>query len=875
MYKNSATAFLTIVFVCLSLSVSYADIINVPDDFDSIQDAIDESERGDTVLVQPGVYEENLDYGRRDITVGSLYLTTDNEAYIDSTIIDGTENGTVIHFHGGEGPDARLTGFTIENGTGYDGGGSTFGGAIHCWRNSSPTLDHLVVRRSEADNGGGIYCQDTNQMEISHVEVYECEAANGAGVRILRGSAVLDHVSIHDNSATNVGGGMQIVWAAEATLINVTLTRNTCQRGGAIYISATNEQNTASNAILVNTILWDNSSTIYFSGSYDLCTMEIDYSDIEDGENGVELNNNGWVEWGNNNIDEDPEFVNPNQGDFHLTVDSPCINTGDPDSPEDPDGSRADMGAYPYFSQDAMLHGFVLDLENDDPLEGATIITSNNQVAESDEDGYWIIDNPWTGNFTATASLFGYTDLTIRDLDLDMDDTLLVTFRLPRPEFDVSCENMIIDVPLETVEEVPFTVINEGTGPTEWCAEKRILGEQFIDPWELRTSIAVGDTVDDTEIWGVAFANDQYFVSGTNDDEPLIYVLDRDGNLETSFEQGGIMRQGMRDLAWDGNLLWGSGERTIYGFTTEGEVRTSFDGPFYPNNAIAYDNENNYLWISSTVSEYIAAYNLNGEEMTWVDRHNLNVFGLAFWADDPDGCQLYVLNSPGQGRQVVHKINIELDTLAMVVELEPEPGGRPEGSFISTDYDPLSVVMMTISNNPEEDGGDRIDVWQVCVNASWLELEPVEGLIEAGSSQEATVILNAGILPMDRYIGEIEFSHNCLGANIIIPIEMRVVHPDRAENPDKYIPGNYFLTDVYPNPFNSIAKLSYGLPESGPVSVRIFDGAGRLVETVYDGFSVAGSHDFTWNASDIPAGIYMVCMEANGFHEVRKALLVK
>ena len=54
--------------------------------------------------------------------------------------------------------------------------------------------------------------------------------------------------------------------------------------------------------------------------------------------------------WGVGNIVDDPEFVDPEQDNFHLMAISPCIDTGDPGSPLDPDGSRADMGAL-YFDQ--------------------------------------------------------------------------------------------------------------------------------------------------------------------------------------------------------------------------------------------------------------------------------------------------------------------------------------------------------------------------------------------------------------------------------------------------------------------------------------------------------------------------------------------
>jgi len=65
------------------------------------------------------------------------------------------------------------------------------------------------------------------------------------------------------------------------------------------------------------------------------------------------------------NIIEDPQFVSIDSLDFHLTEDSPCIDAGDPDSPRDPDGTRADMGAY-YYNTDAGVELFNPNLTPDD-----------------------------------------------------------------------------------------------------------------------------------------------------------------------------------------------------------------------------------------------------------------------------------------------------------------------------------------------------------------------------------------------------------------------------------------------------------------------------------------------------------------------------
>ena len=72
------------------------------------------------------------------------------------------------------------------------------------------------------------------------------------------------------------------------------------------------------------------------------CSATISYSDVQ----------GGWT--GTGNIDLDPLFENPIAGDYHLTIGSPCIDTGSPwEWTNDPDGTRADMGAY-YFNQSTL-----------------------------------------------------------------------------------------------------------------------------------------------------------------------------------------------------------------------------------------------------------------------------------------------------------------------------------------------------------------------------------------------------------------------------------------------------------------------------------------------------------------------------------------
>ena len=95
----------------------------MPQDYVTIQAAIDSSADGDTVLVSEGIYFENIRYRGKAITVASLYLVDGDTTHIDRTIIDGSrstdqDSGSVVYFVSGEDTTSVLCGFTITGGTG-------------------------------------------------------------------------------------------------------------------------------------------------------------------------------------------------------------------------------------------------------------------------------------------------------------------------------------------------------------------------------------------------------------------------------------------------------------------------------------------------------------------------------------------------------------------------------------------------------------------------------------------------------------------------------------------------------------------------------------------------------------------------------------
>ena len=124
---------LAILLYVLLSNVLTAQIIEVKQDgtgdFTIIQEAVDASSAGNTVLVWPGTYFENVNLTGKNITLASLAFTTGDESYKYSTIINGNQTGSCMYV---SMPGTTLTiyGFTLMNGSGnienywnYGGGG--------------------------------------------------------------------------------------------------------------------------------------------------------------------------------------------------------------------------------------------------------------------------------------------------------------------------------------------------------------------------------------------------------------------------------------------------------------------------------------------------------------------------------------------------------------------------------------------------------------------------------------------------------------------------------------------------------------------------------------------------------------------------------
>ncbi len=151
--------------------------------FTAIQSAINASATGDTVLVYPGRYFENINFNGHSLTLASLELTTGNPAYIDSTIIDGNHLSSCIILNHNE-MNAIIRGLTLTNGIG------------------------TYYTESNARWGGGILSSGNDQLLVTNCKIYGNTADGGGGIASTWSNLIFEGTSIFNNSASDGGGGL-------------------------------------------------------------------------------------------------------------------------------------------------------------------------------------------------------------------------------------------------------------------------------------------------------------------------------------------------------------------------------------------------------------------------------------------------------------------------------------------------------------------------------------------------------------------------------------------------------------------------------------------------------------------------------------------
>ncbi|MFN1835504.1 T9SS type A sorting domain-containing protein [Balneola sp. MJW-20] len=326
----------------VSKVISQTPIGSQRNPYSLIQSAIDNSINGDSIIVQTGTYEENITLMGKNIVLGSEYMMRKDYRLIESTIIDGTQSGTVVKVNSGE-LDAEINGLTITNGYSPYAGGIQVGGNGTVLGNTSSyvSLKNLIVSNNEAVNdGGGIYfasVSDTKPIQIINSTFTQNSASRGSGIYFISSSDAYISNSFFNNNREAIYSSNTDIYMNHLT---ITGSQNGFRRLGT------------SNSYISNSIFAQNDEQVVFSDNNRPGDVYISHSIIEGGKASIETYNNGILVYDSTNVDTDPLF----QDGYGMLSDySYAIGNADTSSLSydlmynprpNPMGSNPDIGAF-------------------------------------------------------------------------------------------------------------------------------------------------------------------------------------------------------------------------------------------------------------------------------------------------------------------------------------------------------------------------------------------------------------------------------------------------------------------------------------------------------------------------------------------------
>ncbi|MBT4361666.1 MAG: T9SS type A sorting domain-containing protein [Candidatus Marinimicrobia bacterium] len=773
-----------------------------------------------------------------------FYLIMKNGTITDNavdTVNYSSDGGGAIYLFGG--PTINLNDVII------DGNSSIrSGGAIKC-RASKMILSNVSITNNQAHNpndewssyyGGGIYMVVGAQAWLNEVKIDGNYASySGGGISsgfdsqlYINSSAVTNNTSGVANS-NGYGAGIALN-NTTGVLSGVTISNNGFQYTG----SGSGLHCSESDMPLVNSIVWANgeSEDISISGG----NIPVSFSDIQGGEAGI----SGSVEWGFGNIDMDPLFENPANGNFHLQPSSPAINSGNPDVIyTNSNGSRRDMGAFggnglaANFSQYEFGTVDVREQTIDWKIYNFRETSVTIDSAMLTHPDFELIDH--ASLFPLIVEPFTSANLTIQ-FDPTAGDSISAELRLRSADF-VGDAPVIVE--FNGVGYLPFAAefeadVTSGEAPLSVQFTDLSLGDSLSWSWDFDNDGTM-DSHEQNPLWiyqsaglfSVTLAISDSLRTDTLTMIDFIEVFPSNSPMITSISDVPEDQGGWVYVSWSASALDDSAGISYYRVWGHDDSLEDWDVLA----TVPAIQTNEYTFLASTNA----------------DSSDTGVFWSKFM------------------------ISAHPPLLTVLYESEIDSGYSVDNIYPGVPTGPMAVVTdnLQIQLDWESVLADDIRNYRIYRSHSISFVPDSESLIGetvANTFLDETVMIDEvyyyQISAVDIHGNESDFSEE-ISANVVSLI-------------DEVLPDVFVLEQNFPNPFNPSTTLRYGIPEETNVSLVIYDIQGNLVKKIASGSKSAGWHSYEWDGSDdsghlVSTGLYLARLETRSYSRTIKMLYLK
>jgi len=763
------------------------------------------------------------------------------------------------------------------------------------WIGDNSIFKYCVVE----DCADGIECDDVNKSTT----IENCYIRrNGWGIKAFQSHRVTVKNCIIKECNTGIESSLSEI---PLEVSNCTIIEN---HGLGISISY-------GDAIITNSIFENNHGAIGFPPDSGFSAL-ISFSDFYNNTGGdffsilppslgelILVNNNGDSCDAYYNIFEDPLFKDAVNKDFSLQRDSPCIDAGDPNLPQDPDGTISDIGTF-YYHQGPHPE-----------------ITLSDQALDFGE-----IEINSSSSINLGILNSGDLNLIINDISIDGDD--FTTNWNPSDSIITPGASLNISVsffPLQYTQYYATLYITNN----DHNRAVSLSGVGVPPPGEYPTSLIVTGGGADSLNW-------EYFINNTNPSTNDTYTKLAYGRYYEDIRLFYMNPIDLQDLGPD-SLDDGLIDQTIITAQTFHDALLGlYDSPdeYFPNVLfLAGHGHVGEFDINGNLEDNIKIDTLS----LWLDEANLDqatplvvIFEACFsgsymsditasnriiitacrddqFADYLDGesFSTHFWHEIWYGNNVWDAFSFAYDwSMANLNGQEPlldadgngVPNEESDRIIASSVYLGGRYVhgagLPKIVNYPENLQliAGQVDVWAECNNIMdrvWFRIFPIDytgvppiqelpynEMLHSGNGRYESTFIDDGYINTDlNYNIQIQGVDDIFNYAVprIIPLEIISTGISKSKN----VPDTYYLSNAFPNPFNPSTKIIFTLPKPEEVKIEIYNTLGQKVEILLNQQMKSGNHEVEFNAKNFSSGVYFYRIEAGKFNDIKKMVLIK